>query len=249
MKENLSTETEKSLGPLPLPLDDRRPFLEHLEELRWRFLRSFLWVTMGSVIAFRFSHRILSWLIHPIGRVVFLSPAEPLLVHLKVALLSGLALSLPLLAWEAWGFLSPAVSVKERRPALFVVPMSVGLFLLGAWFGWKILVPLSLKVLLSFSSELFTPMITLGSYISFVGWLVVACGLFFQMPMVMMFLTRIGWVSPRAFLRQWRVAVVSILVLAAVLTPTPDVATQLLLALPMIALYLISVGLAFLVAR
>lgn len=240
-----SLKDREFLGPRLLE-EERRPFTAHLEELRTRFLRSLLWVIAGAGISFFFSGRILSLFLRPVGKVVFLNPAEPFLVHLKVAFLAGTLLALPLLAWEAWGFFGPALFPRERRAILLLVPASCGLFFLGVWTSWKFLLPVGLNFLLSFASPELFPMITLESYVRFAGWLLVGCGLFFQMPIVILVLSRAGMVSPHFLLCQWRVALLAILLLAAFLTPTPDVMTQLLLAVPMTLLYLLSVGLAFL---
>ena len=234
---------------MPLPNEGKRPLLAHLEELRWRFLRCFLWVGVGTAVGFYFAKDLLAWFIQPVGSVVFLSPIEPFLAYLKVALIAGTALASPFLSAEAWGFLQPALFPHERRGFVFLIPASVGLFFLGGWFCWRFLLPVGLKFLLGFSSENMVPMITIGSYLGFAGWLLVGCGLFFQMPVAILVLARAGIVRPATLLKQWRFAVLGIFVLAAVLTPTPDVATQMLLALPMGFLYLVSVGLAFLVVK
>ena len=231
-----------------LALDDRRPLLDHLEELRRRLLRAFLWAGLGVAVAWRAAPRILEILIRPAGRVVFLSPTEPFLVHLKAAFLGGLILSCPLLAWEVWGFFRPALPVRAKGWVLAFLPASAGLFLAGAWFGWKWLFPSALKILLSFGGEVMTPMLTVGSVVGFACWLIAGCGLIFQMPLVVFFLSLAGWVRPALLLRHWRIAVVAILITAAVLTPTPDIFTQLLLAAPLAALYVVSVALAFLVS-
>ena len=204
---------------------------------------------MGTLVGWRFAPRILDLLIRPVGHVVYLSPAEPLMVHLKAAFFGGFILSFPFLTWEVWGFLRPAFRPLERWSALALLPVSVGLFLFGTWFGWKVLLPAALKILLSFGAGLMTPMLTVGSYLSFAGWLIAGCGLVFQVPLVILFLTWTGLVRPQTLLRQWRLATVGILILAAALTPTPDVFTQLLLAVPLGILYLLSAGLALLSGR
>lgn len=232
-----------------LSLDERRPFLDHLEELRRRLLRSFLWISLGMIVGWRAAPHLLEILIRPVGQVVFLSPVEPFLVHLKVAFLGGLGISFPLLAWEAWSFVRPVFPHQGRWPVLALIPVSAGLFFAGAWFGWKLLLPAALKILLSFGGGVMTPMITVGSYVSFAGWLIAGCGLIFQVPLVVLFLAAIGLVRPITLLRQWRPAVVGILIIAAVITPTPDIFTQLLLAGPLAGLYLLSVVLSFLVPK
>jgi sec-independent protein translocase protein TatC len=231
-----------------LPLDERRPFLDHLEELRRRLLRCFLWTGLGMASAWRAAPQILELLIRPVGQVVFLSPTEPFLVHLKAAFLGGLVLSCPLLAWEVWGFFRPALPVRGRGAILALLPLSAGLFLAGAWFGWQWLLPSALKILLSFGGGMMQPMLTVNSYVGFASWLIIGCGLIFQVPLVILFLAAAGLVRPAALLRHWRAAVVAILITAAVLTPTPDIFTQLLLAGPLAALYLVSVLLAFMVS-
>jgi len=184
-----------------------------------------------------------------VGQVVYLSPVEPFLVYLKVALFGGLVLASPLVLWEVWSFLRPALRFHELQAVRLFLPFGVGLFFLGAWFGWNVFLPVSLNFLLQFGSENLTPMLSVGHYIGFAGWLLLACGLFFEMPMVLLLLVRLKMIRPLSLLRQWRVAALSILVGAAVLTPTPDVVTQLLLAVPMGVLYLISVAMAFLMER
>ena len=253
MKENPETEPTdpiEFIGPVPLPdSEDRQPFLAHLEELRWRALRSFLWVGLGMAVMLRFSGQILDRFLQPVGHLVFLNPAEPLMAHLSVAFFGGLLAASPFLAWEVWGFFSPALAPGQRRGILFLAPMSVGLLVSGVWFGWKVLLPAALSFLMSFSSASLTPMITIGNYVGFAGWLVVGCGLIFQMPIAVLFLARVGILHPMALLKQWRLAIVAILVIAAAVTPTPDIVNQLLLAAPMAVLYFLSVALAFLVKK
>lgn len=247
-----SPERERSavspIHELPFP-EERRPFLAHLEELRRRVIRSFLWVGLGTAAGWVWAPRILEAIIRPVGQVVYLSPVEPFMTQLKVAVLAGLGISSPLLAWEAWGFLRPALGGARRAQAAALSAASAALFLAGGWAGWRFFLPAALKVLLSFGSASMAPMLTVGNYVGFAGWLLLSCGLAFQIPLAVWFVTRAGWVRPAALLRQWRVAVVVILVLAAALTPTPDVATQLLLASVLGALYLLSVGVAYIGSR
>lgn len=241
--------TEETRGPVLVPEDPQRPFIDHLEEMRRRLLRCFLWIGLGTVIGWRWAGSLLALLIRPVGQVVYLSPVEPFRVRLQAAFFSGFILGFPFLAWEVWSFLKPALRRAERWPLLLLMAASSGLFFAGAWFGWKGLLPAALTILRGFGGEGMTPMITVGHYLSFAAWIVVGCGLIFQLPLGVLAATRAGWLRPATLVRQWRVAAVAILVAAAVLTPTPDIFTQLLLAIPLAALYGISVGLSFLVAR
>jgi sec-independent protein translocase protein TatC len=232
---------------LPSSPDRKRPLLEHLEEIRRRLLRIFLWAGLGTAIVWHYAHSLLAWLIRPVGQVVFTRLTEPFLVHLKVAFLGGILLASPLIAWECWSFIRPAVKKTPARFALiFLALFSALLFLAGAWFGWIVLVPSALKVLLAFGADFMTPMIGIGDYLSFVSWLAIGCGLIFQTPLVILFLATAGVVRPATLLKHWRAAVVVILLIAAVLTPTPDVVSQLLMAAPLFVLYFFSVGIAIL---
>lgn len=241
--------TEQLSGPVLVRDEDPRPFMDHLEELRRRLLRCFLWTALGVAFSWGRAGLLLSFLLGPVGPVVYLSPAEPFVIHLQVAFFGGLLLAFPLVAWEIGGFLQPAF----RPAARWILPVwmaaSSGLFFVGAWFGWKGLLPAALFFLQGFGGDLLTPMITVGHYVSFAGWIVVGCGLIFQLPLGILAATRAGWVRPAALVRQWRLAAVAILMAAAALTPTPDVFTQLLLAVPLAILYGGSVLLSFLVMR
>lgn len=232
-----------------LVADESRPFTDHLEELRRRLLRCFLWVGLGAVAGWQVAGSVLDRLIRPVGQVVYLSPAEPFVVYLKTAFLTGFVLAFPLLAWEVWGFVKPALRRANPWPLLLWIGVSSALFFTGAWFGWKGLLPAALAILRSFGGEGMTPMITVGHYLSFAGWIVVGCGLIFQLPLGVLAATRAGWVRPSTLVRQWRLATVAILVAAAALTPTPDIFTQLLLAAPLALLYVLSVLASFLVTR
>jgi len=246
----VATATSPKSDPcVGVPPDEPRPFLEHLEELRRRLLRCFLWAALGTTLAWRYTPSLLTQLIQPAGQVVYLSPVEPFLVHLKVAIFSGLVLSVPLLMWETWGFLCPALGPAACSLVGLLVPVSIVLFLAGGWFGWKVLSPSALKILGSFSGGVMTPMLTADHYLSFVSWLILGGGLIFQVPLAVLALAWAGMVRPAALLHHWRAALLVILLASAVLTPTPDIFTQLLLAGPLAILYTVSVALSFLVRR
>lgn len=229
--------------------EGRRPFGEHLEELRRRLLRGLLWLAAATALSWIWAPRLLAWLIEPIGQVVFLSPAEPFLVHLKAALLGGLALGSPGIAWECWSFVRPALRPAVRPRTIALAAASAALFLAGAWLGWRLLLPTSLKILLGFRTEFMVPMLSVGAAINFAFWLIAGCGLVFQIPLGIFVLCSAGWVRPVTLIRQWRLAAVALLILAAILTPGPDIVSQLILTAPLAGLYLVSVGLAWLAWR
>ena len=229
--------------------DSQRPFLEHLEELRRHLLRCFLWIGLGVAVCWTQAGKILFFLLKPVGPVVYLSPVEPFVVQMKAAFFGGLLLVFPLIAWEIWGFLRPAVRPGTRWTLAPLIAASAGLFFTGSGFGWAVLLPAALFFLRGFASDLLIPMITVGHYIGFATWLVLGCGLIFQLPLGILAATRAGLIRPATLVRQWRLAAVAILIAAAVLTPTPDIFTQLLLAAPLAALYVVSILLSGWVAR
>ena len=212
------------------------PFLEHLEELRSRIIKSLLAVTVCAVVAYEFSSDVLRHLIHPVGNLIFTSPPDAFLAIVNVTLFSALLLAFPFLGYQIWAFIATALTPAERRYVFIFAPISLILFLIGALFGYVFIVPISLKFLLSFSRPWLTPMIAVNQYISFVGTFVLSFGIVFELPLMVVFLTKIGIASPE-FLRQKRkYAVVFIFIVSAILTP-PDCMSQLLMAIPLVILY------------
>lgn len=224
--------------------DERRPLVEHLEELRARLWWCLLAVAAGAGVTYAVRAPLLRWLIAPVGRVVFTSLAEPFLAELKLAGWGGLLLGSPIILWQAWEFAGAGLRERERRVIGRLLPVSVALFLGGAWCGLTWLVPTAVRFFLGFAGEQMTPMISVGRYLGLVGSLTVACGLVAQTPLVVGILAALGLVTPAFLWHHWRGALVGSFVVAAVVTPTPDVVTQTLVAIPLIVLYLFSIGLA-----
>ncbi len=211
-------------------------FLEHLEELRSRIIKSLWVVVVCAFVAYGFSSEVLKFLIKPIGHLVFTSPAEAFLATINVTFFLGVLLAFPFVGYEIWAFAAGALTKSERRYVFIFAPVSLILFLAGTIFGYVVIVPISLKFLLSFSSPSLIPLISVSQYISFVGSFVLSFGIVFELPLVVVFLTKIGIASPE-FLRQKRkYAIVFIFIISAILTP-PDCMSQLLMAIPLVVLY------------
>jgi len=219
------------------------PFLGHLEELRGRIIYSVISVLIASCFFYVFIDKALEIVISPVGRLVFISPSEAFWAHMSVTLLGGVFLALPFLFYQIWAFISVGLTEKERRIAFLFAPFSFILFLSGAAFTYFVALPLFLKFLLSFSSDQIIPMITVQRYISFAGSLCFGFGAVFEMPLVIVFLTKIGVATPDFFISKRKHAVVVIFILAAFLTP-PDCASQLLMAVPLLLLFEVSVFLS-----
>jgi sec-independent protein translocase protein TatC len=221
------------------------PFLDHLEELRARILRSLAAILIGFGIGFFLVQRfqLVSLMKEPIapyltdGRLTVLSPTDPVLIVFKLALLVGLVLASPVIIWQVWAFLAPGLYARERRaivPALFI---GSGLFMTGSVLAYLIVVPQALRVLFSFQSEALIPMITYGAYFDFVLQIVLALGLSFELPLIIVILAALGVVTPMHLHRFRRYAVVGAFLAGAILSPGADILSMLLMTIPLLVLY------------
>src|SRR5688572_23870248 len=232
------------------------PFLDHLEELRWRILWSLLAIAVGTVIGWLLLERvdIVEVLKRPIapflpgGRLVFTSPAEPFMLTLKVAFALGCLLASPVVIYQVWAFLSPALYEREKRLIVPALAVGVVLFLLGAFACYEWLLPAALKVLLNFQPTDLTPMITIDRYFGMAIPFVIGCGLVAELPLVVTILASLGVVTPQFLSRQRRYAVVIAAFLAALLTP-PDAVSMLLMLGPLLLLYEVSIWCAWVASR
>jgi sec-independent protein translocase protein TatC len=218
--------------------------IEHLEELRARLLISVVAFAAGTGLSLLFVERVLEVLLRPVGRAVFLAPTEAFFVRLKVAALSGAFLSLPVILYQLWRFVSVGLTSTERRYALGLVPAALGLFVIGANFAFWVILPLGVRFLLSYQTPSLVPMISVGAYTSFATAFVLAFGVLFELPVVILFLTRLGVVTPKTLAAGRRYALLAIVAGSAALTPGGDVASQLLMALPTYLLYEVSIWVA-----
>ena len=225
-------------------------FLEHLDELRSVLLHAVIACLIGAVVGWWLAPRVLEDLVHrTIGSAVVLSPLEAFNERFKLALVIGLTLVLPYVFYRLWRFVVPGLMKRERG---MILPMAMGsmlLFALGAAGAYFYLVPLVVRVLMGFMTPSMHADIRLGSLLGFFYNMALACGLVCQLPMVTMMLTAFGFVTPGFLLRQWRIAIVTVFFITAVITPGDIVTAQIVMALPMTLLYFLSVGLSWLVAR
>ncbi|AFQ43217.1 twin-arginine translocase subunit TatC [Desulfosporosinus meridiei] len=233
------------------------PLMDHLKALRKVLVISAYAILIGTIIGWFFSDRIFAYLADPVIRLqgitfITTTPMEPMLVKVKVALLIGIVLSLPIVIWQIWSFVLPALKQNERKYLYFIVPSSVILFLSGVGLCFFVVLPIGLKFLLFVGGDAitsYTPLLTKASYFGFLTTMFLTFGLVFQMPIVLLILIRIGVLSPQVLASKRRWAVLIIVILAVVVSPTPDLLTQLLMAGPMYLLYEISIWLGYLVAR
>lgn len=214
--------------------------VEHLEELKGGVIKSVVFITACSFFVYYYVNSILPVLIKPVGKLVFITPQEAFITHVKIAFFGGLFLSSPFLLYQIWRFVSGGLKPQERKYTLIFGPLSFLFFILGITFGYFIIVPVGVKFLLGFATDILTPMLTVSKYISFIGTLTFVFGIVFQLPLVSLFLTKIGVVTPRFLSDKRKQAIVSIFILAAFFTP-PDVVTQCLMAVPLLILYEIGI--------
>lgn len=209
---------------------------EHVDELRGRVFRSVVALALASVAIYRYVDIIVPHLLRPVGQVVFLAPHEAFVTGIKIAFFGGLLVSSPVILYQLWGFVAAGLRPKERKYALIFGPVSLALFLVGSSFAYFIIAPIGVRFLLAFATDDLVPMISISNYISFVGTLILAFGAIFELPLVLLFLTKIGLVTPEFLARKRKHAVVLIFLMAAMLTP-PDVVTQCMMAVPLLLLY------------
>ncbi|MBU1061291.1 MAG: twin-arginine translocase subunit TatC [Candidatus Omnitrophica bacterium] len=226
----------------------RLTFVEHLEELRSRLIKSIIFLIIASCISYAFKDIILDFVVRPVGKLVFIAPQEAFITNIKIAFLAGLYLSLPFLLYEVWGFISVGLKGKEKKYALIFGLFSFINFVLGILFGYFIIVPIGMRFLLSFSRDFIVPMLSMGRYISFIGTLTFVSGVIFELPIAILFLTKIGVVTPGFLSKNRKYAIVIIFIIAAIFTP-PDIITQCLMAVPLMGLYELSIVLSRFVRR
>jgi sec-independent protein translocase protein TatC len=225
-------------------------FLDHLGDLRSVLVATVAAFLGLSVVYWFFSGRILDGFVArvPVDRLVFYAPSEAFMVRTKVSLVLGGMTAFPYVAYRVWRFVTPGLFARERRRVGPVVAASAALFYVGVAFSYFVVAPTIVNFMLGYATERVQPMLSVSSYFNTVARLCLAFGVVFQLPIVVLLLALTGLVSPRALLRQWRYAVVIIFVAAAILTP-PDPVSQVLMALPLVLLYIGSALVASAVVR
>lgn len=222
--------------------------VEHLAELRRRIIITLLTLAAGVVIGFYFSDEVVAYVTRLPGSLVYLHPGESFFVHLKLALVLGLAGASPMILYQLVGFVSPALDNMEKRVLFVGIPFSVLLFVGGVAFAYQVIVPIAYRFFMSFGSGMLQPLISIGNYVSFVLGIILPFGAVFQLPLVVVLLCRVGILTPQILTRYRKFIVLGVFLIAAVLTP-PDIISQTLMALPMLILYELSIVLGKVVVR
>lgn len=220
--------------------------IEHLEELRGRLMKSAIALTVTTLFSFIFAKQFLQLLVAPMGETppVSSSPTTNIVVFTKVALISGVALAMPVLVYQLISFIAPGLKPQEKRYLYFILPGATLSFVVGVAFAYFVMVPTAIPFLKGFLSDVIEPNWFIDRYISFITSILFWVGLSFETPLLIFFLAKLGIVTPVVLSRNRKYAVLVIAVLAAIITPTPDPFNMILVMGPLILLYEIGILLA-----
>ena len=225
-----------------MPNDEKMPLTGHLDELRKRILVGVVAISAGFILCFNYSEEVLRFITNPIkGQLVFLSPTEAFWTNMKVGFFAGLFLTVPILLFEAWRFVAPGLHPHERKYALPFTILAAVFFYGGLAFCTWLVLPFALNFLMTYKTADLKPMISIGMYADFCIKFLVAFGIIFELPLVITVLSRLGIITPQFLSKNRKYAVLGAFIIAAILTPTPDVFNQCLMAIPLLVLYEIGI--------
>ena len=233
------------------------PLTAHLEELRARLIKVFTAAALGFVVCYQFVEWLMAWLIAPVKvldpekvQIVGTGIAEAFFTKLKVAFIAGIFLASPVIFHQIWKFVAPGLYETEKRYVKPFVFFCTFFFVSGAYFCYRFVFPTAFGFFVEqYSSIDVEPLLRISEYLSFSSRMLLAFGVVFELPVFTFFFARTGLVDHRKMIAWWRYAIVGIFLVAAVLTPGPDVASQMLMAAPLLILYVVSIGVAFFFAR
>ena len=231
-------------------------FLEHLEELRRRLIYSIIAMVVGFFACWGYAENIFSLMERPImealrrnglsEKLVYLSPTEPFNLYLKIGFMAGIFVAAPFILYQVWMFISPGLYRTEKRYVLPFMVSTIGLFMAGGYFGYRLVYPAALDFLIGYGKQ-FQPMITIGEYTDLFLTVILGLGVVFEVPILVFFLALMGVVSAGWMWRNVRYSILVIFIIAAIITPTTDILNMCIFAAPMVVLYLLSIGIAWLV--
>jgi sec-independent protein translocase protein TatC len=225
--------------------------MEHLEELRTRLLRTLMYLGLGMVVAWIFHNRLVTYIQKPLLNIglsmTMTHPTDAINLDIKVALVFGAILASPFILYQVWLFISPGMYANERKYVFPFLSVTVILFLAGAWFGYRYVLPGAMVILIQDFGKNFTHMITIEDYTGFFLAVILGLGICFEMPVLIFFLSLFGIVNAKFLLKHFRYAILGIFLIAAIICPSPEPTAMCLFAAPMLALYFIGVLVAYFV--
>ena len=217
--------------------DGSMSLVAHLTELRSRLIKCLVAVALGSGVGYYFLEDIMHYLTAPAGKLYYMQPSEAFFTYLKVAVAAGFLLALPVIFYQVWRFFLPALTRKERFVLGIIVPASVLLFFAGLAFSFFLVLPAAVQFFLGFGNVELEALFSVDKYFDFVIWFVLPFGFVFELPLVIIILAKLGIVNSKFLGKYQRIVIFLSFVIAACITPTPDVFTQTMIAVPMFLLY------------
>ncbi len=253
MTENADTaSTVDEVPDVPETELPKMSFLDHLEELRKRLIVIIIAIGVGFLACWNYADKIYAWVQAPLTKLLPLGDqklaythlTEPFMVYMKVAFFAAIFVASPIVMWQVWRFISPGLYKRERRYAAPFIIVATLFFLMGGYFGYRVILPGACAFFVQTGVK-FKQMIKIDEYFSFASTIMLASGVVFETPILIFFLARLGIVTPAFLLQKSKWAIVLSFIIAAILTPSPDMVNQTFLAVPMIALYFLGVGVAY----
>ena len=232
----LNTETELK----------KASFIDHLEELRKRILYSLFFIVLFSGAGFIFARKVLNFIVQrvQVETAYFFNPTEAFTAQIMVAIFLGVFLSFPFILYQTWMFIGPGLTAKEQKVSLGYLGSGIILFLIGNTFAYFVLIPFGLKFLLTFGTEHLKPIMNISGILNFVFWCLLGSGLLFQLPLLVFFLVKLGIVQLSTITKHRAEAIIAILIVCAIITPTVDMFTLLIIGIPLILLFELSILIA-----
>ena len=233
------SQSDKEIPNTPVSMEVMS-LLEHLQELRQRIIVCLIAISLTSAISYFYAEDLVKLITAPAGKLYFMTPAEVFFSYLKISLFSGFLAASPIVLYQLWAFITPALTRTERTLYLLLTPSSVILFFIGILFSYFFVLPTGIQFFIGFATENWQPMFSLGEYLSFVISFLLPFGFIFELPLFILVLAKLSIVSS-SFLKTKRKSVLVLsFVIGAVVSPTPDIFSQTMIAIPIIFLYEIS---------
>lgn len=232
------------------------PFLEHLEELRWRIIKILAALLLTSIACYTVSDYLFVWLRYPLETAIpdgsinlnFLKVGEGFMVRIKLSILVGIFVSIPITIYQIWQFVMPGLYHSEKKVAIPIVFVSSLLFLIGAAICFIWVLPFTIKFLIGIAPENIEPVLTVNEYLNFVMWTTLSYGIVFQLPIVSLFLGKLGLINGKMLGKGRRYAVVAITAISAIVTP-PDIFSMAMMGMPLYLLYEISIIILYIIGK
>lgn len=237
----MTEPTNEKATEVAAPEAKEMTLVGHLGELRRRIVTSVIAVIIGTFVAYYFIDELMRFVTAPAGKLYFMNPAEGFFAYLKLAVFGGFMIGLPVVLWQMWMFVAPALTHREKTVALVFVPGSVVLFFTGVAFAYLVVWPAAVKFFLGFGSETLQPMISLGQYLSFLISFILPFGIIFNLPLALLILAKVGIISSDFLAKKRKIMVLVAFIVGGIITPTPDVFSQTMMALPILVLYEVSI--------